>query len=303
MKKKEMTTILGVVAILLVAAVAVVVIMGTEDASGDGSIVELGVSVEGAKIGLAVPGYVIELGITSIADLEANKASFDNKIVGIDAGAGIMMASEDAIDAYGLSLTLQQSSSVGMLSALDAAFNSETNIVVTMWSPHWAVAKYNLTYLEDPEGSFGGAEYIGTIANSEWATNNPDAAAIGERFNWTMDDISGVMLAIEEGATAAQAAQDWIDANPTVVSGWIDGVEGTGTIKIGMVNWECAVASSNVMKLVLEEAGFTVELVETDAGIMYVGLSTGASHISTTAWAPLTHQSYYEQYGIVPVNA
>ncbi|MFA7341542.1 MAG: glycine betaine ABC transporter substrate-binding protein, partial [Candidatus Methanomethylophilaceae archaeon] len=201
MKKKELTAIVGVVAILIVAALAVVLLTGEDNVR-------------------QMPD------ISSIAELEEHKAAFDGKIIGIDAGAGIMMATEDAIDVYGLSYTLQSSSSPAMLAALDAAFNKQEAIVVTMWSPHWAVAKYNLVYLDDPEGVFGGAENITTIANTTWATSNPDAAGIGERFNWTMDDIGSVMLAIEEGATPAAAAQDWIDDNPDAVAGWINGVTG-----------------------------------------------------------------------------
>lgn len=271
MKKKELTAIVGVVAILIVAALAVVLLTGDDEVR-------------------QMPA------INSIAELEDHVAAFDAKIIGIDAGAGIMMATEEAIEIYGLSYTLQSSSSPAMLAALDAAFNKQEAIVVTMWSPHWAVAKYNLVYLDDPEGVFGGAENITTIANTTWATNNPDAAGIGERFNWTMDDIGSVMLAIEEGSSPTVAAQAWIDDNQEAVDGWINGVTGSGTITIGLVNWECAVASSNIMKLVYEQAGYTVEMLETDAGPMYVGLSNNNADISFTAWEPLTHQSYFELY-------
>lgn len=113
-----------------------------------------------------------------------------------------------------------------------------------------------------------------------------------------MGNIGSVMLAISEGTLPEVAAQNWVTGNQTIVDGWIDGVTGTGNIRIGTVNWECAVSSSNVMKLVLEQAGFTVEIVETDAGIMYAGLNTGNTHVSFTAWVPFTHLSYYETYGI-----
>uniref|UniRef100_A0A8W7PTW6 Dipeptidase n=1 Tax=Anopheles coluzzii TaxID=1518534 RepID=A0A8W7PTW6_ANOCL len=48
-------------------------------------VVDVAVNYPGAKIGLIVPDYVAA---HSIADLNANKAAFQGRIVGIDAGAG-----------------------------------------------------------------------------------------------------------------------------------------------------------------------------------------------------------------------
>ncbi len=199
---------------------------------------------------------------------------------------------------------LQSSSSAGMLSALDAALANEEHIVVTLWDPHWAFAAYDtddyhLVYLEDPELVFGEAESIETIANKEWAEDaaNADAATILGNFNWTVDEINDVMNRIQEEDDDVAGAQSWVNDNSDTVANWTAGLTGTGDIEIGYVLWDCAIASSNVMKIVLEDAGWSVELTDLEAGPMYTGLATGSIDVITTAWVPATHAAYIEQYG------
>ncbi len=47
-----------------------------------------------------------------------------------------------------------------MLAALDGAIADKKPIVVTLWHPHWAYAKYELKDLEDPKGTLGQAEQV-----------------------------------------------------------------------------------------------------------------------------------------------
>lgn len=61
---------------------------------------DLGANFTDAKIGLVVP---MDVKATTIADLEAQKSEFSGRIVGIDAGAGVMKKADDAIKAYNLS--------------------------------------------------------------------------------------------------------------------------------------------------------------------------------------------------------
>ena len=61
---------------------------------------------DGARIGLVVPDYVT---INSIEELNAEKERFSGQIVGIDAGAGIMKATDQAIKDYGLDYKLMTS--------------------------------------------------------------------------------------------------------------------------------------------------------------------------------------------------
>jgi len=187
------------------------------DTYGD-DFVMVGKNLEGAKIGLVVPEYVT---IDSIEDLNAEKEKFDGKIIGIEPGAGIMRLTEDAIEAYGLDYTLISSSSAGMAAELRSAINDGDWIVVTGWTPHWKFARWDLKYLEDPKGVYGGDEYIATLARTGLETDKPEAYTILTRFYWTPEDMEFVMLAIEEGKAPEVAAKEWVDANQDVVDAWI----------------------------------------------------------------------------------
>ena len=187
------------------------------DEYGD-DFVMVGKNLEGAKIGLVVPEYVT---IDSIEDLNAEKEKFDGKIIGIEPGAGIMRLTEDAIEAYGLDFTLISSSSAGMAAELRSSINDGDWIVVTGWTPHWKFARWDLKYLEDPKGVYGGDEYIAALARTGLETDKPEAYTILTRFYWTPEDMESVMLAIEEGKSPEVAAKEWVDANQDVVDAWI----------------------------------------------------------------------------------
>ncbi|QYZ78009.1 glycine betaine ABC transporter substrate-binding protein [Methanofollis formosanus] len=178
----------------------------------------VGKNLEGAKIGLVVPSYVT---IDSIEEMNEVEDKFSGKIVGIDAGAGVMKNTEDAIEAYGLEYDLVYSSSAGMASALKKSVDRAEWIVVTGWTPHWKFARWDLKYLDDPKGVFGGEEYIGTLARTGLAEDDPEAYGILKRFSWTPEDMESVMLDIEDGMSHEDAAKKWIDAHPEQVDAWL----------------------------------------------------------------------------------
>ncbi|WFN34102.1 glycine betaine ABC transporter substrate-binding protein [Methanogenium sp. S4BF] len=189
------------------------------DTYGD-SIDMVGQNLQGAKIGLVVPTYVT---IDSIDEMNSVADKFDNTITGIEPGAGIMAATEKAIEEYDLDYTLLASSSAAMAAQLTDAYADEKWIVVTGWTPHWKFVRFDLKYLEDPKGIYGGEEYIASLARMGLKEENPDAYAILERFSWEPSDMESVMLAVEGGKTPEAAAQAWVDANQDTVIYWING--------------------------------------------------------------------------------
>ena len=80
---------------------------------------------DGARIGLVVPDYVT---INSIEELNAEKERFSGQIVGIDAGAGIMKATDQAIKDYGLDYKLMTSSGPAMTASLKKAIKQINNL-------------------------------------------------------------------------------------------------------------------------------------------------------------------------------
>ena len=184
-------------------------------------LVDLGPNLEGADIGWAVPTYV---DVDSLAELNDHADLFGGEVVGIDPGAGLMAASDQAMDVYGLTdFVLLDGSDAAMTAALDRAYSRQEPIVVTSWRPHWMWAAYDLKYLEDPEGVFGEAEEIHTIVNRAWAENEApeDVLAFLDAFHWTGEQMGAVMLMIQEGMDPLEAARAWIADNRDVVEGWL----------------------------------------------------------------------------------
>lgn len=178
----------------------------------------LGSNYKDAKIGLVVPDYVEA---KTIEDLNKYKSEFDGKITGIDAGAGVMRRTEDAIKQYGLEYTLMPSSGPAMTVALTRAENQKKAIVVTSWIPHWMFAKWKLRFLEDPKKVYGDSEHVDSVGSKALATKAPEVAAFLKKFSWGPEEIGSVMLAINDGANPQQAAKDWIAKNPERVAEWL----------------------------------------------------------------------------------
>lgn len=225
--------------------------------------------------------------------------SVDYKITGIDPGAGIMQATESAIEEYELeNWDLVSGSGAAMTAALKRAYDKEEPIIVTGWNPHWKFSSFDLKYLEDPKGIYGGAEEIHTIGRLGLAEDHPDAHKILSQFNWKDEDMGAVMVEIEEGEDAEVAAQNWIDANEEKVAEWTEGanqVDGD-EIQLVYVAWDSTIASTNVMKLVLEDMGYNVTISQVEAGPMWTAVADGSADALLAGWLPVTHQSYAEKF-------
>lgn len=185
------------------------------------NIVDLGPNLEGAKIGLVVPEY---MDVISIEDLDGEA---DKKITGIEPGAGVVKASENAVEEYDNldGWEVVTSSSGAMTTALGEAIDKKEDMIVTGWSPHWKFQQYDLKYLKDPKGVFGDAETINTVVREGLEDDMPKAYKILDQFNWTPDDIETVMLEISKGASPEEAAEQWVEDNKDKVAEWTKGVE------------------------------------------------------------------------------
>lgn len=225
----------------------------------------------------------------------------DYKIIGIEPGAGIMMATETALEEYEnlADWSLSSSSSLAMAAELQKAYENEEPIIVTGWSPHWKFAKFDLKYLEDPKGIYGEAEEVHTFARKGLENDLPGAYMLLDNFNWEPADMEEVMIAIQEGADPKEAAVNWVEANEEKVAEWTDGAEeGNGeTVTLTYVAWDSTIASTNVVGHVLESIGYEADLKQLDAGPMFAAVARGDADALLAGWLPLTHASYLEEYG------
>ncbi|MNO40930.1 Glycine betaine/carnitine transport binding protein GbuC precursor [compost metagenome] len=183
-------------------------------------VVNLGINYPDAKIGLIVPEYVKA---NSIEDLQAQKADFGGRIVGIDAGSGVMLKTDQAIKDYGLDYKLVASSGSGMISELTRAESEKKAIAVTGWIPHWMFAKWKLKFLEDPKKVYGDVEHVDSIANPALEAKAKPVWDFLKQFRWKNgQEVGEVMLAIQEGEKPDVAAKKWVDSNPDRVKEWLN---------------------------------------------------------------------------------
>lgn len=250
------------------------------------------------SLGLAACGDADEKNDSTSKDSAVGE-SLNYKITGIDPGAGIMEATERAITDYELDeWDLVSGSSAAMTASLKKAYDAEEPIVVTGWTPHWKFAEYDLKYLEDPKGSYGGEEEIHTIGRTGLQEDMPEAHQVLSNFNWTEDEMGEVMIAIKDGEKPEVAAQAWIDTNPEKVAEWTEGIEKVDgdKIKLAYVAWDSEIASTNVMSIVLTSLGYDVTMLQVEAGPMWTAVADGSADASLAGWLPLTHATYAEKF-------
>ena len=223
------------------------------------------------------------------------------KITGIEAGAGVVAASEAATEEYESleGWEVVTSSSGAMATALGEAIDNEEPIIVTGWSPHWKFQKYDLKYLEDPNGVFGDAETINTMVREGLEEEKPEAYTILDQFQWESADIESIMLEVSDGADVGEATTAWIEENSDKVAEWTAGTEAVdGTeIELAYVEWDTEVVSTNIVGKVLEDQGFEVTLTPLDNAVMWQAVSEGQADGMVAAWLPGTHATQLETYG------
>ncbi len=176
-------------------------------------------------LGLVVPQYVCDEGITSIPDLEGNGDKFNNEIIGIEPGAGIMNNTEQALREYGLEdeYELKPSSTSAMLSALKRAIDKEEYIIVPLWAPHGAYAQYELCNLESPKEIYqsGEGDHVGTVCRDDFAQDHPKVYDFFKEFEISAETQSQWIYDYNiEGKEPEVVASEWIANNQDKVEEW-----------------------------------------------------------------------------------
>ncbi|QCR34044.1 glycine betaine ABC transporter substrate-binding protein [Lysinibacillus sp. SGAir0095] len=223
----------------------------------------------------------------------------DYTITGIEPGAGLTGLSHNTLEEYENleGWELLESSTAGMLGALDEAIKNEEPIIFTGWTPHWMFSAYDLKILEDPKGTLGGSENINTIVRKGLEEDMPSAYKILDRFYWEPEDMEAVMFDAQE-VPFEEAAMNWIEENHDKVEGWVEGVEKVEGEEIELVStpWDTERASGYVMKAVLEQLGYEVTLTPVDPAIMFEAIASGEGDATVAPWLPSTHASFYEKH-------
>lgn len=199
----------------------------------------LATNLDETKYSNAIPQYVYEAGVKSLADLDRDefRDKFDvngdgtPEIYGIEPGNDGNKIIIDAIDndTYGLGdWDMIPSSTAGMLSQVKKAVKDNNWIVFLGWEPHWMNIAWDLAYPVDPEQIWGDpdASHVVTATRAGLEKDSPNLARFLKQFviqpDWQSEWIMGYTY---EENPPEEVAADWIKANLDKVAVWLEGVK------------------------------------------------------------------------------
>ncbi len=196
-----------------------------------GTVETIRTNLEGAKYTLATNAAGAALGIASFEDIAARRDALDGEIYGIEPGndGNRQILDMIASDAFGLGeFEIVESSEQGMLAQVSRATSRDEPIVFLGWEPHPMNANFDLTYLSGGDDYFGpnlGGAEVRTNVTKGYAEECPNVGAFLENLTFTLPMENEIMGAILDGGEDPQdAARAWIEENPDMLEGWLQGV-------------------------------------------------------------------------------
>ncbi len=212
------------------------------------SVVDIGLLGPTAKIGWYVPSFVVE----EHPELATWEGFQDPELAGLFATAetgdnGQFLMGDPSYVSYdeqiiaNLELPLQfvvAGSEAALITAIQQAVADETPLLLNFWQPHWLQSEVELTEVELPEvtdeclasAAAGDGNYncdypvdeLYKAANAGLEEKNPAAFAFLQNFQLTTEQQNEIAALIDsDGMAPEEAAQQWVDENADVVSGWL----------------------------------------------------------------------------------
>jgi len=185
-------------------------------------VMKIGSIFKGGAFFLAVPGYVHEKGVTTIADLR--QSGVDRTIFSVGPGGAVLTArAKAAIEAYGLSrcgfrlVPLEENE---WATQARAAVAARKRFAIAAWQPCFLPRELSLRRLDDPRGVMGPDDTGWITANAKFVST-ADKAVINvlERCFLGVDVISALDgLVAKDGLNATEAAETWTLHHPCLVN-------------------------------------------------------------------------------------
>jgi glycine betaine/proline transport system substrate-binding protein len=134
-----------------------------------------------------------------------------------------------ARDAFGLKgFEVVESSEQGMLAQVARADERGEPVVFLGWEPHPMNANFRMSYLTGGDEFFGpnlGGATVATNTRAGYVAECPNTGKLLQNLSFTLameNEIMGAIL--NDGIDPAEAAKAWLQANPAVVTPWLEGV-------------------------------------------------------------------------------
>ncbi|WP_374763589.1 glycine betaine ABC transporter substrate-binding protein [Yunchengibacter salinarum] len=157
---------------------------------------DLGPVFTGGRLGVAVPYYVPRDEIATVGDL--SKSAFRNRIDGrllsIGETSGITRLAREAVTAYGLNgLKVQPVNEIYYERNLTQRFFRTRWFAAFAWTPHWSVGEFDMRFLDDPKGIFGGAERVHALARNGFEAEHGGVAALIRDLTIPLDRLNQML--------------------------------------------------------------------------------------------------------------
>jgi glycine betaine/proline transport system substrate-binding protein len=209
-----------------------------------GTAVEVGPNGNVGVIGWYVPPWLAEENpdITNWENLNDYAEEFATAETGdkgqlLDGDPSFVTNDEALVENLDLNFeVVYAGSEAALIQAFRQAEANKEWVIGYFYEPQWFLSEVPLVKVDLPAWEEGCdadpatvacdyPEYIlDKIASAEFMESDSPAAVLVENFTWTNEDQNEVALAIaKDGMEPADAAQEWIDANPDKVEAWLEG--------------------------------------------------------------------------------
>ncbi|WP_077489367.1 glycine betaine ABC transporter substrate-binding protein [Sinomonas mesophila] len=175
------------------------------------------------RLVLAAPESVPE---NTISEVVANADKYGSKVVGIEAGAGMMKILPDVLKTYGAQdkLSIVEGSTPAALAALKDAAAKNEPVVATLWTPHWAFASMPIKALEDDLGGWPKPDGSYPVLSKKFAEKAPEVVTWMSNSKLSEEQFASLMLAVSEAKDPVEGAKKWLETpeNRKTADSWFD---------------------------------------------------------------------------------
>ena len=185
----------------------------------------------GAKYTLATNAAGVAAGITDFGSIAAAKEALEGKIYGIEPGndGNRLILDMIASGPFGLEgFDVVESSEQGMLAEVAMHDGDGKPIIFLGWEPHPMNANFKMTYLSGGDDYFGpnyGGAMVNTNTRKGLSSECPNTGKLLSNLVFSLPMENEIMAKIlNDGMDGADAAKEWLAANPAAWAPWLDGV-------------------------------------------------------------------------------
>ncbi|MCY0967290.1 choline ABC transporter substrate-binding protein [Parathalassolituus penaei] len=196
-----------------------------------GSVKFIKTNLEGARYTLAVPDYVYQQGIRSVADIAAHADRFESRIYGLEKGndGNALVQKMITRNDFGLkNFKLIETSERLMLAQVKGRVKRGEWIAFLAWEPHPMNTTFKIEYLAGADDYFGpnyGRAVVNTTTREKLMDDCPNLGQFLSNLTFTVDMEQSIMDQVLNGFIPVERAVSmWLEKNPMQVNQWLAGV-------------------------------------------------------------------------------